>query len=460
MDLRVYTLIIMDKKTGKLDLKKILILGAGRSSTTAIRYLAAKSANENWQISVCDLDIDLAKKQISGLENCFAKKLDISDQQSLSSEIATHDIVISMLPAQFNFELIKECISQKKDVLTPSYQTTEIVFLDKFAKENDVLVLNEMGLDPGIDHMSAMQILDDLRAKGAIIKSFKSYTGGLVAPESDNNPWGYKFTWNPRNVIIAGQGGAAKYLEDNQEKYIPYHKLFTRLESICVKNSNYEGYANRNSLNYQNIYGLNNVETLLRGTLRKKGFAKAWNVLVQLGMTDDSYKVSSKTYQEFTASFLAASSLSIRENLAKYLNLDVNSETIKKIAWLGLFENTEINLENASPAQILQVLLEEKWALAKDDKDMIVMWHEIVYLLKDNVNSLEASLVVIGDDNLQTAMAKTVGYPIAIATKLILQGKLNQTGVKLPISKEIYQPILAELKDFGIEFEEKYFDTK
>ena len=439
-------------------MKKILILGAGRSSSSAIRYLASNAASENWQISVADLDINLAKKQISGLDNCIAKELDISNTVNLNLEISAHDIIISMLPAKFNFELIKTCISYKKNVLTPSYQTDEIFSLDSFAKENNVLVLNEMGLDPGIDHMSAMQILDDLRAKGALVKSFKSYTGGLVAPESDNNPWGYKFTWNPRNVILAGQGGAAKYLEDNQEKYIPYHRLFSRLEPIQVANTSYEGYANRNSLNYQKIYGLNNIQTLLRGTLRKKGFSAAWDCLVQLGMTDDSYTVNVKTLKEFTASFLPASDLSVKENLANYLKID--NKVIEKLAWLGLFEDIEIKQKNISPAKILQNLLEEKWALAKDDKDMIVMWHEIVYLLNGDLARLESSLIVIGDDNVQTAMAKTVGYPIAIATKLILQGKLNLRGVKLPVIKEIYEPILEELKDFGIGFEEKNYNAK
>ena len=438
-------------------MKKILILGAGRSSSSAIRYLASNSISENWQISVADLDINLAKKQISGLDNCIAKELDISDTENLNSEISAHDIIISMLPAKFNFELIKTCISYKKNVLTPSYQTDEIFSLDSFAKENNVLVLNEMGLDPGIDHMSAMQILDNLRAKGALVKSFKSYTGGLVAPESDNNPWGYKFTWNPRNVILAGQGGAAKYLEDNQEKYIPYHKLFSRLEPIQVANTNYEGYANRNSLNYQNIYGLNNIQTLVRGTLRKKGFSVAWDCLVQLGMTDNSYTVNAKTLQEFTASFLPASDLSVKENLANYLKID--NKVIEKLAWLGLFEDIEIKQKNISPAKILQNLLEEKWVLGQDDKDMIVMWHEIKYSLDAREYRLESSLIVIGDDNVQTAMAKTVGYPIAIATKLILQGKLNITGVKLPVTKDIYQPILEELKDFGIEFEEKNYSN-
>ncbi len=438
-------------------MKKILILGAGRSSSSAIRYLASNSISENWQISVADLDINLAKKQISGLDNCIAKELDISDTENLNSEISAHDIIISMLPAQFNYKLVKDCISQKTDVLTPSYQTDEIFSLDSFAKENNVLVLDEMGLDPGIDHMSAMQILDNLRAKGALVKSFKSYTGGLVAPESDNNPWGYKFTWNPRNVILAGQGGAAKYLEDNQEKYIPYHKLFSRLEPIQVANTSYEGYANRNSLNYQNIYGLNNIQTLVRGTLRKKGFSAAWDCLVQLGMTDNSYTVNAKTLQEFTASFLPASDLSVKENLANYLKID--NKVIEKLAWLGLFEDIEIKQKNISPAKILQNLLEEKWALAKEDKDMIVMWHEMKYSLDAQEYRLESSLIVIGDDNVQTAMAKTVGYPIAIATKLILQGKLNITGVKLPVTKDIYQPILEELKDFGIEFEEKNYSN-
>ena len=439
-------------------MQKILILGAGRSSPSAINYLANNTANQ-FSITVADLKQELAQKQIQGLPNCRAIGLDISKQDLLKKEIEAHDLIISMLPASFNYGLIKAAIAQKKHVLTPSYQSKEVLALHQSAKENGVLVLNEMGLDPGIDHMSAMQIFDDLGDKGAMIKSFKSYTGGLVAPESDDNPWGYKFSWNPRNVIIAGQGGAAKYLENGQEKYIPYHKLFSRLEQINVQGyGEFEGYANRDSLAYQKIYGLDNIETLLRGTLRKKGYSQAWDALVQLGMTDDGYQMKASSYADFTASFLPNSKSAGLAELASYLGVEASGDTIKKLSWLGLFDGTKKQL-NASPAKILQDLLEEKWALKPDDKDMIVMSHEIIYELDNTTKRLEANLVLLGKDSVHTAMAMTVGYPIAIAAQLLLNGKLKLSGVRLPVTKDIYQPVLKELKKLGIGFSEKLTDV-
>ena len=432
---------------------KILILGAGRSSPSAINYLANKTANQ-FSITVADKNEDLAQKQTQALPNCQAKGLDISKQDLLNKEIAAHDLIISMLPAEFNLNLIESCIRQKKHIITPSYQSREIQALHQSAKENGVLVLNEMGLDPGIDHMSAMQIFDDLEKQGARIKSFKSYTGGLVAPESDDNPWGYKFSWNPRNVVIAGQGGAAKYLENGQEKYIPYHKLFSRLESIKVDGYEFEGYANRDSLAYQEIYGLADIDTLIRGTLRKKGYSQAWNALVQLGMTDNNYQMSADSYANFTASFLPHTQKAEATEVANYLGINAQSHVLEKLAWLGLFDDTKKEL-SGSPAKILQDLLEEKWALKPADKDMIIMSHEIIYELNNKTKKLEANLALIAKDSLHTAMAMTVGYPIAIAAKLVLSGELALTGVRLPVSKDIYQPVLKELKTLGISFSEK-----
>jgi saccharopine dehydrogenase (NADP+, L-glutamate forming) len=319
--------------------------------------------------------------------------------------------------------------------------------------------MNELGLDPGIDHLSAMKIIHHLQQQGATITSFKSYTGGLVAPEYDNNPWNYKFTWNPRNVVLAGQG-VAKYIVNNNYKYVPYHRLFTDIQTISVKGyGNFDGYPNRDSLSYRKVYGLENIPTMLRGTLRKEGFCEAWNVFVQLGITDDSYQLEHSqqmTYRQFIDAYLPANnSLSVEEKLKNVIGHDKKA-IFDKIVWLGLLTDTPIPLQNASPAQILQHVLEQKWALGQADKDMIVMQHIFEYELKGKKHELYSSLVVKGDNIHSTAMAKTVGLPLAIGAKLYLEGKLDGlSGVHIPIMPMIYEPILEELASIGIIFQEQ-----
>jgi len=289
---------------------------------------------------------------------------------------------------------------------------------------------------------------------------FESFTGGLVAPENDNNPWNYKFTWNPRNVVLAGQGQAVKFIQEGQYKYIPYQKLFRRTEIIEIEGyGRFEGYANRDSLRYRSIYGLEDIKTIYRGTLRRVGFCRAWDVFVQLGATDDSYIMEGSetmTHRQFINSFLAYNLHdSVEIKLMQYLHIDQDSELMEKLKWLGIFDNTIIGLKNATPAQILQNILEKKWSLDEGDKDMIVMWHKFNYELDGKKHQRESSLVVLGDDSHHTAMAKTVGLPLAIATRLILEGKINLKGVIIPIHKQIYEPVLNELKQYGINFKDK-----
>jgi saccharopine dehydrogenase-like NADP-dependent oxidoreductase len=308
--------------------------------------------------------------------------------------------------------------------------------------------------------MSAMQIIDRTRSEGNDVVSFKSYTGGLVAPESNDNPWGYKFSWNPRNVILAGQG-TAKYIEDGQYKYIPYNRLFTQIEKIDVGGiGSFDGYANRDSLSYRKIYGLYNIPTMLRGTLRQQGYCKAWNVFVQLGLTDDSYSIENSeriTYAQLVESFLPKNmdGKTLKAKVASFINSPENSEELKMIEWTDIFKEKFIRLKNATPAQILQELLEEKWKLNEGDKDMIVMVHD--FKIKNNksqISNLKTSLAVKGEDSTYTAMAKTVGLPAAIAAKNILNGKIKIRGVQIPLQKEIYEPVLKELETFAIKFTE------
>ena len=440
-------------------MKNILVIGAGRSAVTLIKYLLQNSDSNNWQVTVADFSEDLAKRAVNDHQNGRAIFFNVNDSDKRENEIMSSDIVISMLPASLHFTVAKDCVRLKKNLVTASYVSQEIAELDKAAKQAGIILLNEIGLDPGIDHMSAMSVIDDIKDNGGELKSFKSFCGGLVHPDYDNNPWNYKFTWNPRNVVLAGQG-TAQYIENGDYKYITYTSLFERIENMEVLDAGvFEGYANRDSLSYRKSYGLDGIPTLFRGTLRRKGYCEAWNIFVQLGMTDDSYKLEESeniTNREFVNMFLPfESNLSCEEKLLKKFNLNFDSDIYKKLKWLGVFSEKMIGIANASPAQILQDICEQKWTLSKEDKDMIVMQHQFEYLQKGELKKLNSSLIVFGDDPVYTSMAKTVGLPVAIATKLILNGEITSLGVKIPTGKDIYIPVLKELEKYGVNFVEE-----
>ncbi len=442
-------------------MKNILLIGAGRSTISLIDYLIDNLEKEDWNLTVADQNIDFAKSKIGSNSRTSAIQFDVNNEEQRSKEIGNADIIISMLPAHMHISVAKDCIKFKKNMVTASYVSKEMRALESEAIKNGVTIINEIGVDPGIDHLSAMKVIDEIRAVGGEILEFETFTGGLVAPESDDNPWNYKFTWNPRNVVLAGQGGAVKFIQSGTYKYIPYHKLFRRTEIIEVEGyGKFEGYANRDSLMYRSVYNLEDVKTMYRGTLRRPGFSRAWNVFVQLGATDDSYTIANSdelTFRDFINLFLAYNPTdSVELKLKHYLNMHQDDVALfEKLEWLGIFETTKIPLKNATPAQILQYILEQKWSLKKDDKDMIVMWHKFIYSLNGEEKELHSSMVVKGEDSIRTAMAKTVGYPVAIAAKMILNGKINTPGVHIPIMKEIYEPVLMELKNFGINFSEK-----
>lgn len=440
-------------------MKKIIMFGAGKSAYSLVNYLLDNAVNENWDLIIADMFPENVASLFQN-ERLEIVRFNIESKTLKEALIEKADIVISMLPASFHPKIAKACLKFNKNLITPSYISPEMNAFDEEAKEKGLLFLNEIGLDPGIDHMSAMKLIDQLKERGAVIDGFESFTGGLVAPESDNNPWHYKFTWNPRNVILAGQGGAVKFLHNGKYKYIPYNKLFDRTEIVHIDGfGDFEGYANRDSLKYIDLYGLKDVKTMYRGTFRRPPFCRAWHVLVQIGATDDSYIVENcenMTYRDFTNTFLKYRERdSVEIKLAYYLNKDVDGEEIQLLDWIGLFSNEKIGLKNATPAQILEHLFKKKWTLKADDKDMIVMWHLLTYTLNGEHKRLESSMVVIGDDEHNTAMAKTVGYPLGIAVKKILNGEIKAKGVKLPIIPEIYKPILSELESFGIVFTEK-----
>jgi len=440
-------------------MKNILVIGAGRSTPTMIKYLLDESGKNDWRVKVGDISHDLASKRVNGHENGSAIAFDVLDTQQRQKEISAANVVVSMLPPSMHLDVAKDCVRLGKHMVTASYVSDEMNDLNEAAKQKGVVLLNEIGVDPGLDHLSSMDILEKIKAKGGALTSFESFTGGLVAPESDNNPWNYKFTWNPRNVVLAGQG-VVKFIQEGKYKYIPYHKVFNRIEKININGyGSFEGYANRDSLKYREVYGLDEIPTLYRGTLRRPGFCRAWDLFVQLGATDDSYVMENTekmTHKEFINSFVFYHpGDSVKLKVAYHMGIGIESDEMEKLNWLGLFDDTVLGLKNATPAQILQHILEKKWTLEPDDKDMIVMMHRLFYKINGSLKMLISELVVKGDDSTYTAMAKTVGLPMAIATKHIANGVINSPGVLLPITKEIYEPTLKELSQYGIEFVER-----
>lgn len=441
-------------------MRSVLIIGAGRSASSLIRYLLAKSETENLHLVVADLSLALAEKKTQKHPNATPIALDIFNTEERRAAIDKASIVISMLPAHLHIEIAKDCLQFKKHLVTASYISDAMQALDDEAKKNNLIFMNEIGLDPGIDHMSAMKVIDEIRSRGGNMLLFESFCGGLVAPECDNNLWNYKFTWAPRNVVLAGQGGAAKFIQEGTYKYIPYSALFRRTEFLEVEGyGKFEAYSNRDSLKYRSIYGLDDVLTLYRGTIRRVGFSKAWNMFVQLGMTDDSYVIEDSenmSYRQFMNSFLPYHPTDSVEIKTRFiLKIDQDDIMWDKLLELDLFNpNKKVNLPNATPAQILEKILTDSWALEPDDKDMIVMYHKFGYELNGEKKQIDSKMVCIGDDQTYTAMAKTVGLPVAMATLLILNGKITTPGVQLPIKKEVYEPILKELEEYGVIFNE------
>lgn len=445
-------------------MKKILIIGAGRSASSLIQYMLENAETYDWQITVADMSLELANQKIDGNARGTAVEFNVMDTQHRISLIEQADMVVSMLPAFLHIHVAKDCLEIGRNLATASYVSDELKELDEAVKAKGLIFLGEIGLDPGIDHMSAMQLIDAIRDKGGDIKSFRSYAGGLVAPESDNNPWHYKFTWNPRNVVLAGQG-IAKYLHNGRYRHVPYHRLFSHVRTIEVPTmGEYEAYPNRASLKYINAYGLEGIPTILRATLRHKGFCKAWNLLVQLGLTDDTYKmdyIEELSYKQWMRSYLPPSlevksnTHSIREQLALLFELDKEDEALNQLEWLGLFEDTLIPIDDASPAEILQHLLEQKWQLQPEDKDMIIMQHEIEFELDGKAYKHKSTLVQKGKDASDTAMSYLVGLPLAIGVKNIILGNIELKGVHIPIYQEIYNPVMTELATLGVEFKEE-----
>ncbi|MEM9258178.1 MAG: saccharopine dehydrogenase C-terminal domain-containing protein [Bacteroidota bacterium] len=434
---------------------RILIIGAGRSSTALINYALANSDELGWNVTVADADPAAAAAKVKGHHRGNPVWLDVNKTNDRRELIGRADIVVSLLPAHLHIEVAQDCIRLKKHLVTASYVSQELYRLGDEARNRELIFMGEMGLDPGIDHMTAMQRINSIREKGASITAFRSFTGGLIAPASNDNPWGYKFTWNPRNVVLAGQG-TAQYLENKKLKFLPYQRLFRTTWSVDIPGQGqFEAYANRDSLLYREQYGLENIPTILRGTLRYPGFCAAWAALVRIGLTNADFPIldSAKiTYHELMEALAPSGPGSVKDRIAMMLKLDPSGPVMERLVWLGLFRKKRINLPDATPALILEKLLLKKWKLSATDKDLIVMQHQIDYELEGKQYRDISNLTMTGNNAEDTAMARLVGLPMGIFTRLISEGRIQATGVHIPTMREVYEPVLEEMKQYGMIF--------
>lgn len=427
-------------------MRNILILGAGKSSVALIDYLIKYSRKEKWIITVADITEENALQKTKRRINTVAVGFDLNNSTQRKELIKNSDIVISMLPASLHIIVAKDCLKLRKNLVTPSYVSEAMRELDTEVKRKGLIFMNEMGLDPGIDHMSSMQLIDNLKDGGNEITGYLSHCGGLVAPESDNNPWHYKFTWNPRNVILAGQGaGGIQYLKEGKKIKLKYEKLFDSATPLKIPGyGKFESYPNRDSLKYIDEYGLKGVKTMYRGTLRISPFCEGWSLLVDLGLTKEEDLPKIRFMKQFVKRFSI-----LGKTMSKRQDTLLKSTGVLQKLYLS-------EMESINPAKFMQEILERNWAMHPKDKDMIVMVHQLNYKTPQSSNfEIQSSLVFKGKNSVHTAMATTVGLPVAMVTRLILNGQISQRGVLMPKHKEVYEPILNELKDYGISFTEK-----
>lgn len=509
-------------------MKQVLLFGAGKSATILIEYLLENAKEGNWELVLVDANLELAASKIGLSSSGKAISFDIMDDEKRRKHISSADIVISMLPPTLHILVAKDCVALSKHLLTASYVDEAIKSLQKDISEKGILFLCEMGLDPGIDHMSAMKIIDEIHSKGGKITSFKSHCGGLVAPESDDNPWHYKISWNPRNIVLAGKAGA-HFKEKGKEIRLTYEELFTPERTVDIPEIGYlSWYPNRDSLSYTSLYGLENAGTFIRTTLRHPDFMYGWKNVVDLNLTDEEpvYETNGKYLSEVFKEHMDKNNFgewlqqkmtdrfketqNMLTNLTKLMEAEKKVENegeeipqsfvsadatgnlqeiaiddvktkaaafvahkmheanliLKQLMFLGLDDKeTMVNKGLCSAADILQFAAERKLSLGANDRDMIVMLHEFEYVASSlamtassavtKKSEVRSSLVVKGQDSLHTAMAKTVGLPLGIAAKLILNGKIKLRGLHIPTAKEIYEPVLQELELYGVKFHEQ-----
>lgn len=434
------------------------MIGAGRSSTALIDYLLKQAESHPWTIQVVDREYDLALKKIAGHPKGEAIRLSVLNPEELDLLIKNSNLVISLLPPNLHYQVALLGIRNHCPVLTASYHTKEMWGLDQEARKAGVLIMGELGLDPGIDHMSAMQMIDAIKEKGGAIRSFDSVTGGLMETDAvAGNPWRYKITWNPRNIVLAGQG-TAQYLDSGAIRCVPYYSIFEHTKGWDLGPAGmFDSYPNRDSLQYIGLYGLEGIDRIYRGTLRYTGFCRDWHCLVRLGLTEDKtslHQLGGATWASYVRRFVPDSGLGLAGDVAEFLGVTEQDERMAALKWLGLFGEGQLPVESGTPADILQVLLLDRWSIQKGDHDRILMHHQIDYELDNHRYRRTSTMDVRGDNDERTAMSKTVGLPLGILAKNILTGTVFPSGVHIPVRRDFYEPILQELAVAGIGFDE------
>lgn len=443
-------------------MKKILVLGAGRSATTLIAYLEEHAAREGWRVTVADADAGLLEAKTRGLRYTEGRVFEVGRASERAALVESHDLVISLLPWTLHTPVARDCLRLGRPLLTASYVNPEMKQLAARARRKGLFFMGELGLDPGLDHMSALMMLREIRRAGGQVLSFHSYAGGLVAEDSDTNPWHYKFTWNPRNVVLAAQG-MAQYRQDGDTLFQPYPEIFRRAFPVSIGGRDrFEVYANRDSLKYASLYGLEGIPSLLRGTVRVRGFCRAWLALIRLGLTESTSPLAippGMTWQRFIAGLLpgGADPKHLDAALSRYLELDPHDPVMEQLRWLGVMDERPLGETGRSAADYLQDLLEVRWKLTPGDRDLVVMEHRIVYRAREGIRNRHATLYYEGRDEQRTAMADLVGLPLAVTAHLLFRGRLPLPSYPAPFDPEIYDPVMEALQGLGVDFEEVDF---
>lgn len=432
----------------------ILILGAGRSSVSLLTYLDKLASIEKFRFSVADADPQNLAIRTSGLHMADSMKFEGNGPEDFLKIIQGHQIVISLLPPPIHPQVAKACLLAKANLITASYESDEMRQMAKDVEDSGLVFFNECGLDPGIDHMSAMEMIEEIQNAGGKIERFHSYCGGLVADEFDDNPFRYKISWNPRNVVLAGKTGGL-FLENGRESFLPYQRLFSETETISIPGwGEFEAYPNRDSVPYQKVYGLEGILDLKRGTLRKPGFSARWDVFVRSGMTDELVDLTfpdGSYYEDFLKTFFPSSDP--KAAFRKFVGQEKIAGDV-----LAMFQNGSesrmLKRIKGKPADFLLDLIVDCWPLGGKDKDLVVMLHDFYFFDKNGEKKRTfASFGLKGEDSLHTAMAKTVGLPLGIVSKLLLKGSVSQKGLALPLNSEVYKPVLEELSTLGVQFQ-------
>ena len=437
-------------------MQKVLVLGAGRVASPLVRDLL----DHDLDVTVTSLDVSGAEQMIAGHPHGHPLFLDLDDAETISSLVAAADLVVSLLPFTFHPRVAKLCLEHRRHLVTASYVSPEMAAMDAEARDKDLLFLNEIGLDPGIDHMSAMSVIDGVRETGGEVVHFRSYCGGLVAPESNDNPFGYKFSWAPRGVLLASRNSAS-YREDGHIVRVPGSELFRDIHLVRVAGAgDFEAYPNRDSLEYESIYGLGGgLQTLFRGTLRSVGWCDTMHNFGCLGLlSSESRPAKGLTCAEYLAELVEAKpGEDLRGAVAQRLGIPVDSLPLHNLAWLGMTSDRPVGHDAVSPLDLLGDIMLEKLVFGPDERDMVVLFHDfkVRYPEQDRYERITSTLITCGEVGGDSAMSRTVSLPAAGAVRLILAGRVPQRGVARPVHPEIYRPILDELAGSGIECREE-----